>query len=384
MEQQVKEFGSLIELLEEWKESGVSPQEISHRMQQYIEYKARTQGIPIRGTLELTPLCNLGCKMCYVYLNRDQLEHSPRRLMTGDQWIQIIQQAIDMGLLEVTLTGGEALLYPDFESVLSFLSGKNIRVKLKSNGILLTEERIAFLKFHHLSGIQISLYGSNEDSYEKVTGVRAFKLTMNAIERVRRAQIPLEIVITPSVYMWDDMESIIRLVSSLGIEYSVNPGLIKPFEETGRADQHHDLTIEQYIELSKMRAEIRGVKLVPACSDEQLSFGGNHQEDVVGLRCAAGRSVFSVTWDGRVLPCRAIEKIGFDGLTTSFSKGWKMLNDTVQSYPYPRECVGCEFEGICPSCVVQHETGAELGHANKAICYRAKRMVEEGFIRRNT
>lgn len=382
MEQQVKEFESLAELLEECQKRDMKPAEMAATMERYIERKARNKGVPLRATLELTPLCNLDCKMCYVHLSKQQMENQAVGMLTGKQWIHILQQAIDMGLLEVTLTGGEALLHPDFDEILDFLTEKNIRVRLKSNGILLTPARVALLKERRVAGIQISLYGSNDDGYEQVTGMRVFRRVVDAIECVRVAAIPLEVVITPSIYMWEDMEALLRLVDSMDVKYTVNPGLIDPFEETGRAGQQHDLTLEQYIELSKMRARLNGVELKPSCMEEIPQFGGEHDSEVLGVRCAAGRSMFSVTWDGRVLPCRAMERIVFHGLETPFQEGWKMINHAVKHYLYPRECVGCEFEGICPSCAVQHERGAEPGHANKAFCLRAKRLAEEGFIRK--
>ena len=49
---------------------------------EYLEAKARKPGVPIHGQFELTPLCNLSCKMCYVHLSADQLQG--RR---DDQWV---------------------------------------------------------------------------------------------------------------------------------------------------------------------------------------------------------------------------------------------------------------------------------------------------------
>jgi len=371
---------SLIELLEMCDKQGATAEEKAIAMKQYIEFKARSKGVPMRGTLELTPLCNLDCKMCYVHLSKQQLSLEKSTLLTGRQWISIIQQAIECGMLEATLTGGEALLHPDFDEILSFLADKNIQVNLKSNGVMLTEDRIKFLKNKHIAVIQISLYGCDEDSYERVTGKRYFARVIDAIRCIKETGIPLEVVITPSIYMFSDIERILRLVDSMGIRYSVNPGLITPFEETGRAGQNHDLNLEQYIDIYKMRAKIGGILIEKPCIEDIAKPGGNIQEARVGLKCGAGRSVFAINWRGDVLPCRGLESISFNGLETPFSDGWKYINDSVKKYPIPMECAGCKFEQICPSCVIQHGIGAEIGHANKTLCQRALRLAEEGFI----
>ena len=41
---------------------------------EYLYRRATAAGLPLSGTFELTPLCNLDCRMCYVHLNKDQLK----------------------------------------------------------------------------------------------------------------------------------------------------------------------------------------------------------------------------------------------------------------------------------------------------------------------
>lgn len=377
--EQVKEFESLVDKLEEWQRQGLHPNEIALRMRRFMEYKARMKAVPLRGTFELTPLCNLDCKMCYVHQNREQMEAQAMDLLTGRQWCGFIQQAVDMGMLEATLTGGEALLHPDFDDIFLFLEKKHVKVNLKSNGLLLTEKRIAFLKAHHLASLQISVYGCDDVSYEQVTGRACYKQVMESVERVKAAGIPFELVITPNKYVWDRLEELICLVDAMGIQYSVNPGLMDPLVETGRSGGDHDLTLDQYIQLHHLIARLKGVELLPPCVESIPHMGGAVHECVQGMQCAAGRSVFSITWQGRIHACRMLEDIQFDGLSIPFAVGWKLINEAVKVYPIPRECVGCEFEAVCPSCVIQHGYGAEPGHANPAICRRAYRMAAEGF-----
>jgi len=382
MEQQDKVFGSLAELLEASKAQGATQAELTEMMQRLIENKARVKAVPLRATLELTPLCNLDCRMCYVHLSPEQFKQQGCGLLTGEQWKKIIQQAVDMGLLEVTLTGGEALLHPDFDEIFMFLDKNNVRVNLKSNGLLLTEERLAFLRKHHISSIQISLYGSDDDSYEQVTGKRTFAQVRAAIDRVKQSGIAMEVVVTPSKYMWKNIKQLIQYVDTLGVDYSVNPGLVDPLEETGRNGQEHDLSLEQYVDLYKFRAVLKGKMLEPHCAEDISSTGGNKSEGMVGIRCAAGRSAFAVTWRGMIHPCRMLESIGFDGLKVALATGWRSMNAAVKAYPIPMECCGCDYEGVCTCCVVQHARGAELGHANPMLCKRAQRMAEEGFYTR--
>ena len=41
--------------------------------EQLLIKKAKQQQIPITGSIELLPLCNMNCDMCYVRLSREEM-----------------------------------------------------------------------------------------------------------------------------------------------------------------------------------------------------------------------------------------------------------------------------------------------------------------------
>ena len=148
----------------------------------YLEDKARVTATPINGQFELTPLCNLNCKMCYVHLQPEQLSQKP---LGVDQWKSLIDEAWEAGMFQVTLTGGECLTYPGFEELYLYLHSKGCQITVLTNGVLLDEKRISFFKEHPPAVIQVTLYGSDDDTYERVTGQRQAKAV---IEHVKMAK----------------------------------------------------------------------------------------------------------------------------------------------------------------------------------------------------
>ena len=68
-----------------------------------MQERTREADVPYNGSFELTPLCNLDCKMCYVHLQDPSVRH---RMLSGEQWISLIQQAIDE-LYLASITKGE-------------------------------------------------------------------------------------------------------------------------------------------------------------------------------------------------------------------------------------------------------------------------------------
>ena len=101
--------------------------------------KAYRADVPLNGSFELTPLCNLDCKMCYVHLQDPSVRH---RMLSGKQWIGLMEQAISKGMMTALLTGGEAMTHPDFWEIYMYLINQGISIRLKTNGLLKTEENV--------------------------------------------------------------------------------------------------------------------------------------------------------------------------------------------------------------------------------------------------
>ena len=106
--------------------------------------KARQQHIPITGALELLPLCNMNCDMCYVRLSRSEME-CQGQLRTVDEWILLAQQMQKAGTLFLLLTGGEPLLFPDFKTLYLELRNMGMILTINTNGTLLANPGLIFL-----------------------------------------------------------------------------------------------------------------------------------------------------------------------------------------------------------------------------------------------
>ena len=159
----------------------------------FLGMKAREKGIPISGQFELTPLCNFDCKMCYVHLEPDQLNH--QSILSVDTWKDLMHQAWEAGMMSLNLTGGECLAYPGFDELFLYLQSLGCEVGVLTNGYLMDEKRIQFFKKHLPSQIQVSLYGWNDDVYERVTGQRAYTTVVKNIRRATEENLPIFITV---------------------------------------------------------------------------------------------------------------------------------------------------------------------------------------------
>ena len=365
----------LSQLIAQLNGEGVNDYRRYEAVRKFLNFKARDKGIPISGSFELTPLCNLDCKMCYVHLNKAQMQGEP--LLPVARWKQIMQQAIDAGMMYARLTGGECLTYPGFQELYLFLREQGIETVILSNGLLIDEDMTTFLQKNPPAAIQISLYGAGEDTYEQVTGKRAFSLVMENLHRIKASGLPLTIAVTPSEYM-TDAEQLLRLLDEEQLPFAINASILPPRPETGRtlADANQDT----YVSLLKLRSKLKGKELLLEGDPESLpDVSGKPGNPVFGVTCGAGRSGFAIDWKGNMRPCNNFPCEGENVLSLGFHEAWKRTNQTSTHYPLPAECEVCAYHGVCMHCVAAHAAGSEPGHANPAICAMGKRMVTEGL-----
>ena len=363
-------------LLRQLDEQGVTDYRRYDAVRKFLSFKARDKGIPISGSFELTPLCNLDCRMCYVHLNKEQMNGA--QLLTVEQWKDIMQQAIDAGMMYARLTGGECLTYPGFRELYGFLHSKGIETAILSNGILMDSEMVDYLAAHPPAAVQITLYGASEEAYERVTGKRVFTRVMENIRRLNAAQIPLSIAVTPNEFMTDG-EEVIRLLHEEGLTFAINAGLTPPREETGR--KLADAGLDTYVAMMKLRMALKGQQLEPDCDPESLPDPGSETSTATkGVRCGAGRSGFAIDWQGRMRPCNTFPCEPVEVLELGFPEAWRRTNHTALNYPLPAECEGCAYKAVCKHCVAEHAAGAPAGHASPAICAWGQRMVSEGLL----
>ena len=336
--------------------------------------KARERAIPVRVTFELTPLCNLDCKMCYVHLQNSEFDK--QSLLPLAVWRDFAYQAYLLGARAVTLTGGECLTYPGFEDLYLYLYQNGFGISVMSNGVLMDSQRVNFFCKYKPQHIQISLYGSSEDTYETVTGSRVFNRVYQNLLNIRDAGIKLQISITPNRYMTHDMESLIRLAESLHVPYEINCRLIRPRASTGRLSE--DMTLDEYVRIYKIRSELSNNGVPIPYDPSELPMENTTGIASKGLLCGAGSSCCAITYDGNLVPCVSLSDYSVPVMKLGFAEAWRQIHEYSINYPLPSECNGCVYSSICIHCQAQHKN-APRGHCDRQICERTKKLAAAGF-----
>ena len=323
--------------------------------------------VPYSGSFELTSLCNLDCKMCYVHLQDPSVRH---RMLSGEQWISLIQQAIDEGMMEAMLTGGEAMTHPAFWDIYMYLINQGIVTQVKTNGLLLNEDAISRFKDYPPYKIDISLYGCDSESYVAVTGVDAYEQVVRHIRLAIEAGLPVCLAVTSSSYMSPWTERVIALAGSFGVSVSVNDGLIDPHENTGRKKADFALTFEEDMNIKENAQEILPPLYEPADHEFFMKRRNRPVLSDKGLYCSAGRSGFAINWDGALLPCLSFPRdvVCAYPLRDGFRQAWHEVNEAVKNYEIPQACHSCELNDKCHYCPMNHQKVATKHQCDTDFC----------------
>ena len=333
---------------------------------------ARKHDTPIRGQFELTPLCNLDCKMCYVHLTDPSVK---ARMLCGDQWIELMGQAIEHGMMIAMLTGGEAMTHPDFKEIYMYLIEQGVCVWLKTNGILLNRDMIELFAEYPPYIIDVSLYGCDRESYVAVTGHDAFETVTGNIRAAIDAGLHLRLMVTPSAYMLPWVERVMEHAISFGAEdVLIGAMLWEADSNTGRSSEDYGLSLEQSARIYRRSREMFPRELKSRTGDEE-DFTGEIPEDRLhvsprGLYCNAGRTFFAVNWDGTMGPCLDFPRdvICANVKAVGFETAWREVNQGVKDYTVPEACRACAWNTKCHYCPVQHKSFAARHLCDSAVC----------------
>jgi len=337
---------------------------------------AKPSKTPVCATFELTPRCNLDCKMCYIH-NQDSSALRDRELDT-ETWKRIFDEAYDCGMLFATLTGGECLLREDFKELYLHLWKKRVFLTVFTNGVMLDEDYVAFFKTYKPQKVQISLYGSSEEGYLNVTGHHGFEKAVSAIRRLMATEILVQVAVTPSSYIKSDYISVLRFCKENGFRYK--PGefsLIGNRDDSDKNDYY--LSIDEIVALSSEKALLSGPLVLPEFAPPPC--GGFSTEAPKGLICNAGKVSAVISWDGRMYLCTTLPVSKASVLEMSYAEAWEKTKEAAGEILLGAECVGCPYDKVCPKCPAMRLTGLYTGHCNPKVCETTRRLVEAGVKR---
>lgn len=356
--------------------------------------RARETKTPINGSIELLPLCNMNCGMCYVRLSREEMERQGR-LRSAEEWLALARQMEQAGVLFLLLTGGEPLLYPEFKALYPALKRLGMILTINTNGTLIDEEWAAFFGQYKPRRVNITLYGADEAAYERLCRYPGgFEKTLRGIRLLRREGVDVKIGCSVTQHNRQDLERILALGRELDVPVRMDTYMMPGIRERGRPfDEQSRLAPEQAAE-----ARIRALKgeMEPdlwsryvdesICQAEQEA--PQHSRKVT---CMAGNCSFTVNWQGEMRPCVVLSEPSVPVFETGFDAAWRQITGEMERILLNEKCAGCSLRPLCRTCAACAllETGGYQGIPDYMCRYAAESLrllyqEREKISRRNS
>lgn len=162
---------------------------------------------------ELTYGCPLHCPYC------SNPTSSPGGIeLDTREWKRVFQEAAQLGVLHVGLSGGEPLVRRDLPELIASASGAGLYTNLITSGLGLDLARAQELRTSGLDSIQISFQAEEESLGDAIAGARAHRHKIAAAAAVLQAGLPLSLNVVLHRNNIERLPAIISLAESLGAQ----------------------------------------------------------------------------------------------------------------------------------------------------------------------
>ena len=254
---------------------------------------------PIGMLAELTHRCPLQCAYCS---NPVELLKANREMDTAG-WLSLFEQAADLGVLQIHLSGGEPTLRADLGELIACLARRGVYTNLITAGVGIADGRLEAWAEAGLDHIQLSFQGAFAATTEKIGNSRgAHEKKLETARRVRAAGLPLTINAPIHRHNMEEVPDFIELALSLGaerleianVQYAgwalLNRKALMPEREA----------VERQVQIVEEAQErLRGIMTIDFVTPDYFA--------IYPKPCMGGwaRDAFMVAPDGTVLPCHA-------------------------------------------------------------------------------
>lgn len=339
--------------------------ESTTKFEEMLVAKADVMRLPIGGTMELLPLCNMDCKMCYVRMDKAQME-SQGSMLSCEQWLEIARSAREAGVLFLLITGGEPLMYPEFRKLYTALTDMGFIITINTNGTLIDEDWADFFAERPCRRMNITLYGKDNATYADLCrNPRGFAQVSRAAQLLKERSIPFRFQFTCTPYNLDQLPELHEYARSIGVPLHHTRYVFPPARKGETAAGIERLTPERCGEAVQIGAQAQnpGLPMDVFARVYLQKLKNPTPKWAEGARCRAAVSGFWINWKGELLPCGMFNEPKVSLLEHTFLDAWKMISTDFQQIPLCEECENCRKRNLCMVCFAAcyTETGTTAG-----------------------
>lgn len=328
----------------------------------------RVMSTPRSVDIALTGRCNLACQYCF-YAD----EMVARTDLPTERWLAFFDELGRLGVMDVTLTGGEAFTRPDLFELIDGVIANRMRYDILSNGTLITEKTLAQFAVGkrrlRLNSIQVSIDGATAEVHDK-SRPNSFERALRGLRLLLEAEFPVTVRVTVNRYNVDTLERVARLLlDEVGLpSFSTNEAYA--CGATDRAEGGVMLSPAQRLQAIRVLGELAtryegrisaqaGPQVMArelARIDEMLAEGCTGLPGRGTLSACGGVfNKISVLHDGTIVPCHNVSTLRLGAIGEDDLQQIWLEHPLMQAMRARREiplstleaCQDCPYQGFC-------------------------------------
>lgn len=352
-----------------------------------MHLRAEAERFPVGAGLELTFRCNLACIHCYVNLPAHDREAKQRELTTAE-WMRVVDECADAGVLWLTLTGGEPLLRPDFCEIYEHAHARGLVMTVYTNATLITERHIELWTRRPPRALEITQYGFTPETYDQVTDAGAqYERFRRGLDRVRAAGVAVTLKAIAMKASVHELPAIRDYAEREGLEFRYD-AVLSPRIDGGTGPLAQRLSPAEVAAIEN--ADDKRVDAFADYCDAGVSIPPSDHL----YQCGAGLTTLIVDPYGKMHVCQLSRKPGWDvlrdGLQRGFYEAFAKVRDARRADT--SGCGSCATNRVCSNCVGMAELegrSTDLGDAyfcnvsdaRAAVVLGDARPTPNGFVK---
>ncbi len=301
-------------------------------------------------SFELTNACNYACSHCY--------KTPGETFLSEDVFFKALDEAEELGAISVSFNGGEPTLHPNFLKWALHVLNRGMFLNILTNGSGLTPPALDALTAFKGLHIQLSLYGTDTASGEKITGSPlAFEQGFRLSLELANKEVNHRVAILALSETATALPKIIEHLVSLDVKIGMNVHL-SATESGSNAPIALSASDEQ---LSKLLQYEGDWKVDLNESEGSVQDAANSE-----LACSAAVTGLGIRVDGSIVPCLlfsepVLGRIPADTLSAVMAGARRQA--FLESNIFPEKCHSCEDKHYCFRCPADavYETGSITG-----------------------
>lgn len=334
------------------------------QISRYLYAKSSYLRLPLSGTFELTPLCNMNCRMCYIRMSPEEMA-ARGQAISARQWIEMGRQCVEAGMVFLLFTGGEPFLRQDFQEIYSEIVKLGVVPSINSNATMVDERTANWLSQSPPSRVNVTLYGGSNETYSRLCrNPKGFDQATRGILLLRDAGVPVRINASFTRENVRDMDAIYAFAHAHDLKVRSTTYMFPPLRSAKEGKIDADMACVRFSPEEAGAAMARNLrcKVSPeeytqaAASAKAGIFQLPDLDEECGrdpsekMGCAAGKSSFWITWDGRMTPCGMLNTPVVRPFETGFAKAWERLYHETDEIYLPPACGDCKLRSACTIC----------------------------------